>query len=157
MEQTGCSETSAYKIQTPRNYPEEIIQVSFFWDALPLLRANIITYLLACLITYLLTYSTEQSPSFEAKRFSASQETIHILWNPKVHYRIHKCPPPVHILSQLDPVHAPTSHLLKIRLNIIIPSTPGPSKWPLSFRFPHQNPAYPSPLHHTCYMPHPYH
>jgi len=26
MEQTECSETSAYKIQTPRNYPEEIIQ-----------------------------------------------------------------------------------------------------------------------------------
>jgi len=23
MEQTGCSETSAYKIQTPGNYPEE--------------------------------------------------------------------------------------------------------------------------------------
>jgi hypothetical protein len=26
MEQTECSETSAYKIQTPRNYPEENIQ-----------------------------------------------------------------------------------------------------------------------------------
>ena len=26
MEQTGCSETSAYKIQTPGNYPEENIQ-----------------------------------------------------------------------------------------------------------------------------------
>jgi len=26
MEQTECSETSAYKIQTPGNYPEEIIQ-----------------------------------------------------------------------------------------------------------------------------------
>ena len=28
MEQTGCSETSAYKIQTPGNYPEESIQHS---------------------------------------------------------------------------------------------------------------------------------
>ena len=28
MEQTGCSETKEYKIQTPRNYPEESIQHS---------------------------------------------------------------------------------------------------------------------------------
>ena len=54
---------------------------------------------------YLLTYSTEQSPYWEANRFSASQEIPHILWNPKVLYRVYKCPPPVPILSQLDPVH----------------------------------------------------
>ena len=73
--------------------------------------------------TYLLTYSMEYSPSWEANRFAASEEIPLILWNPKVHYRIHKCPPRVPILSQLDPVHAPTSHFLKIHLNIISLST----------------------------------
>jgi hypothetical protein len=51
----------------------------------------------------------EQSPSLEANQFSASQEIPHILWNPKVHYRIRKHLAPVPILSQLDPIRAPTS------------------------------------------------
>ena len=33
----------------------------------------------------------EQRPSWEANRFSASQETPHTLWSPKVHYFSHKC------------------------------------------------------------------
>ena len=69
--------------------------------------------------TYLLTHSMQQSPSWEANRFSGSQEIPRILWNPKVHYRIHKCPPPVPILSQLDPVLTPAICFLKIHFNII--------------------------------------
>ena len=84
----------------------------------PLVHSRVTnTYLLPYLLTYLLTHSTEQSPSWEANRFSASQEIPHISRNPKVHYRTHKRPPPVSILGQPNPVHIPTSHLLEIYLN----------------------------------------
>jgi hypothetical protein len=56
---------------------------------------------------YLLPYLRHgRSPSWETNCFSASQDIPRILWHPKVHYHIHKCPPPVPILSQFDPVHA---------------------------------------------------
>ena len=44
------------------------------------------------------------------------------------------------------------SRTLKLNLIVILPSTPGSSKWSLSLRFPHQDPAYTSPLpvHATC-------
>ena len=102
----------------------------------------ILTYLLTYSLTYLLNYSMEHSTSWEANRFSASQEIPRILCKPKVHYRSHKCPPPVPILSQLEPVHTPTSHFLRIHLNIILPSTTGSPKWSLSLSFP--------PIRATC-------
>ena len=67
--------------------------------------------------SYLLTYSTVQSPSWAANWFAFSQEIPRISRNPKVHYRTHKLPPPVSILGQPNPIHIPTSHLLQIHPN----------------------------------------
>jgi len=105
--------------------------------------------------TYLLTPWSRLLEKL-ANLFSASQEIPCISWNAKVHSCIYQCPPPVPILSQINPVHAPSSHFLNIHLNIL-PSMPGSSKWFLSLKFPHPNPICTSPHPYTCYMPCPSH
>jgi len=91
------------------------------------------------------------SPSWEASQIPGN------LWKTKIPYCIHKWPPRVPILSQLDPVHTHTFYFLKILLDIILLSLPGSPKLSPSFRFPNQNPVYASPLPHTCNMSHPFH
>lgn len=84
--------------------------------------------------------SMAQNSSWEGNRFTASQITW-ILWYPKVHYRLHKSTPTVPIPSQNNEVHTLPSYSFNINFNIIFPSTPWSSEWPLCFTFPHQNPV----------------
>jgi hypothetical protein len=50
MELTGCFETSAYKIQTPGNYPEENIQHTEHGESLKSGTVFVLIYLFAELI-----------------------------------------------------------------------------------------------------------
>ena len=116
------------------------------------------TSFLPYLLTYLLNHLLYGAESFlRSYQLSVSQEFSRILWDPKVHYRDYKCPTPVPVLGQIDPVLAHPSHLQRFHRNIIPPSTPGYSTWFLSLMFHHQNSVCTSSIPNTCNLPRPSH
>ena len=118
----GCEEDNRIAITQTTEW---INWIGFVWSAYnsragpqPLmLRQHRPHYPLTC---RLLTYLLHAARSFlRATRSTASQNIPRILWNTKVYHRIHECPPPVPILSLINPVHVLTSHCLNIHFNII--------------------------------------
>jgi len=99
-----------------------------------------------------LNNSMKQGPSWENNRSSTSQEIHRISWNQKVLYRIYKNFPPVPILSQINPVHAPypTScrfvFILSSHLDFGLPSGLLTSGLPTKFQY---TPLL-SPIPATC-------
>jgi hypothetical protein len=90
-------------------------------------------------LTYLLT---ELSPSWEVTNCASTQELPSILRNQKVHHRVHKSPPLVPILSQIDPVHTISLRsilILSTHLRLGLPSGLFPSGFPTNilYAFPY--------------------
>jgi hypothetical protein len=98
----------------PKTRTHEALCNLFYW----------ITKITVFGIANYLTNSMEQSHSWEANDYSASQEIPLHLWNPKVHYRVHNSLPLVTIMSQMHPVHTFPPYFHEIHSNIILPSTP---------------------------------
>jgi hypothetical protein len=76
--------------------------------------------------------------SLEADSRSADQEIPRLLRSPDDHHPVHKSPPLVPILSQINPVHTIPSHFSKISLNFVLPPASEFSQWSLSLRLSQQ-------------------
>jgi hypothetical protein len=81
----------------------------------------------------------ELSPSRKVSSHSATTKIFQYFMNPNVHGRVHKSPPVVPILSQVNQVHTTQSYLSMTHFNIMLTHMPVSSYWSLSFCLSHQN------------------
>jgi hypothetical protein len=80
-----------------------------------------------------------------------------ILSNQTVHRRVHNNPPPVPVLSQINPVHALPFYYFRKYVNIISHLCLDLPSGPFLAGFLIQNPIFISVIPHTCYVPSPSH
>jgi len=100
--------------------------------------------------------SVKQRSSWE-NIHSAGKQILPLSWNLNVHYRLHKIPSLVPILSQMHPLHIFPSCFLKFNSCIIVSSTPRSPKWSLALVCSDQNSVSVSQLFYACCMPLPSH
>jgi hypothetical protein len=78
MEQTECSETSAYKIQTPRNYPEESTQ-QFVLMLVPLVKSLLGLYVASSMYKDDLLHYRAKSVAYIVKTFCRCETVVLVL------------------------------------------------------------------------------
>jgi len=98
-----------------------------------------------------------KSPSSEPDVSSGNLEISCILRDPKIDYHVHKSPPLVPVLNQMNSMHSIPSCFFEKHCNIICPSMPKSSNLSLSFKPSHQNSVCTSPLPHMHHLPCPTH
>jgi hypothetical protein len=97
--------------------------------------------------TFMDSYVTPWSPSWEASSLSVSLNISRLLWNLNVRYHVHKNPPMPPFLRQMNAVRILRAHLYNINFNIILSSTSG--LFPSVFR---SKLCMHFSISHSCYM-----
>jgi hypothetical protein len=127
-----------------------------FWETRP--NKNKLCVYKAMFLRRILFFRTTKHHSLmklsaylKAANFAASQELPSILWNSKFHYRIHKSPPLVPILNQINSINTLPSYLrsiliLSTHLRLCLPSGLLPSGFPTNILYAFLL----SPIRATC-------
>jgi hypothetical protein len=85
------------------------------------IRADVLNFLVTDIfLLNLRTTSNWNESTTTANSRSVSQEVSRLLWNPKVHYRVHHSPPLVSNLTKVNPIHALPPYFFKIHSNKLL-------------------------------------